>query len=275
MTPLCYFVKPSCPFVVNNNNIPDFNDLIFESRNKEYGAYQLRKKYKSFVITGIIISSLIGCSAVIIPFAITPHSNHIITGGGRFVQVQMENLEPPKEELFIPTAPPPPKSNAIQEIVKYVPPDVVDTIINLENVPAATDEILAHSEGAQTDVSGTGFGDEMFEGEGGYGSDEPFFLVEVMPSFKGGGLDKFREYIQKRTNYPQEALDRKIQGRVFLTFIVEANGSVSNVTVVKGVDPLIDNEAIKAIQGSPNWSPGLQRGQPVRVRYSMWLSFII
>ena len=96
-----------------------------------------------------------------------------------------------------------------------------------------------------------------------------------MPSFKGGDLNKFREWVQKRTKYPQEALDRKVQGRVFLTFVVETDGSVSNVTVVKGVDPMIDNEAVRAIQGSPKWTPGLQRGQPVRVRYSMWLAFII
>jgi protein TonB len=261
--------------VIFKNNIQDFNDLIFESRNREYGAYQLRRKYNSNVITGIIISSLLACSAVIIPFVLNPPADHIIAGGGRFMQVEMQNLEPPPEEFYVPAAPPPPKSNDVQEMVKYVPPEVVDTIIDLNNVLATTDEVLAQSEGDQVETAGSGFGDEVFEGEGGYGSDEPFFLVEVMPSFKGGGLDEFRKYIQKRTNYPQEALDRKIQGRVFLTFIVEANGSVSNVTVVKGVDPLIDNEAVKAIQGSPAWSPGLQRGQPVRVRYSMWLSFII
>jgi len=122
---------------------------------------------------------------------------------------------------------------------------------------------------------GNGMGEDLLSGEGGSELEDPFFLVEVMPSFKGGDLNKFREWVQKRTNYPQEALDRKIQGRVFLTFIVETDGSVSSVTVVKGVDPMIDNEAIRAIQGSPKWTPGLQRGQPVRVRYSMWLAFII
>jgi protein TonB len=95
-----------------------------------------------------------------------------------------------------------------------------------------------------------------------------------MPSFKGGDINKFREWVQKRTNYPQVAIDRKIQGKVFLTFIIEPDGAVSNVTVVKGVDPIIDIEAVKSIQSSPKWSPGLQRGQPVRVRYSMWLSFV-
>ena len=96
-----------------------------------------------------------------------------------------------------------------------------------------------------------------------------------MPSFRGGDLNKFRDWVQKRTNYPHEAIEEQIEGKVFLTFIIETDGSVSNVTIVKGVDPLIDNEAVKAIQESPKWSPGLQRGQPVRVRYSMALNFEI
>jgi protein TonB len=99
-------------------------------------------------------------------------------------------------------------------------------------------------------------------------------MVEVMPSFKGGDINKFRDWVQKRTNYPQIAIDNRIHGRVFLTFVIEPDGAVSNVTIVKGVDPVIDNEAVKAIEASPKWAPGLQRGQPVRVRYSMWLSFV-
>ena len=95
-----------------------------------------------------------------------------------------------------------------------------------------------------------------------------------MPSFKGGGLEKFREWVTKRTNYPQAAYDNKIRGTVFLTFIVEKDGSVSNVTVVKSVDPLLDDEAVKAISESPKWTPGLQRGEPVRVRYSIPLNFM-
>jgi protein TonB len=88
-------------------------------------------------------------------------------------------------------------------------------------------------------------------------------------------MNKFREWVQKRTTYPQAAIDNRIQGRVMLTFIVEPDGSVSNVTVMKGVDPIIDIEAVKSIEASPKWSPGLQRGKPVRVRYSMWLNFAI
>ncbi len=101
-----------------------------------------------------------------------------------------------------------------------------------------------------------------------------FIMVEVMPSFRGGDINKFRQWLGTRTNYPQAAIEKKIRGTVFLTFIVEKDGSVSNVTVVKGVDPILDNEAIKVISESPKWTPGLQRGQPVRVRFQMPLNFV-
>ena len=102
---------------------------------------------------------------------------------------------------------------------------------------------------------------------------EPFFVVEIMPSVKGGDINKFRDWVQRRTNYPQAAIEKKLKGKIFLTFIVEKDGTVTNVTVVKGVDPLLDNEAVKAIAESPKWSPGFQRGQPVRVRFQIPLDF--
>jgi protein TonB len=95
-----------------------------------------------------------------------------------------------------------------------------------------------------------------------------------MPTFKGGDLSKFRDWVWKRTNYPQAAIDKKIRGTVFLTFIVEKDGSVTNVTVIKGVDPIVDYEAVKTISESPKWSPGLQRGQPVRVRFQIPMNFM-
>jgi protein TonB len=150
---------------------------------------------------------------------------------------------------------------------------VVDSIPPLEKSQLSTDEYLNQTTNEKVDVTGTGTGDNLTSGQEGTETDEPFFLVEVMPSFKGGGLEKFREWIKNRTSYPQAAIDKKIRGKVYLTFIVEKDGSVSNVTVVKGVDPLLDDEAVKVISDSPKWKPGLQRGEPVRVRYSIPLSF--
>ncbi len=259
----------------NLRNMLDIDDLLFEKRNKDYGAYQLRKRYNSVVGSCILLASLLVCSAVIFPFIFTPHSDHVLAGGGRNVQVTMENFEPPVDQVFIPAAPPPPKNEQIQEIVKYVPPVVVDSVPPLEATMLTSDQVADQPTIDKLDVTGTGGGDDMLGGDGGDSNDGAFFLVEIMPSFKGGDLNKFRDWVQKRTNYPQEAIDRKLKGKVFLTFIIEADGAVSNVTIVKGVDPIIDIEAVKAIESSPKWSPGLQRGQPVRVRYSMWLNFLL
>ncbi|TAL74322.1 MAG: energy transducer TonB [Bacteroidetes bacterium] len=257
----------------NLRKVMDFDDLLFKSRNRDYGAYQLRKRYNSVLITGIIMASFLVTAAIVFPFILTPHSGHVLGRGGNYVQVRMETFEPPVEKIYVPPSPPPPEAARLEEIIKYVPPVVVDTVLPAETQQAATDQILSQSASDKLEVTGTGTGDDLLSGQDGSETNEPLFMVEVMPSFKGGDINKFREWVQKRTNYPQIAIDNKIQGRVFLTFIVETDGSVSNVTIVKGVDPIIDNEAVKAIQSSPKWSPGLQRGQPVRVRYSMSLFF--
>ena len=260
--------------VDHDNSISDFDDLVFENRNKAYGAYQLRKKYNRVLIAGIIISSFIGTTSVLIPFLLRPKSERVIAGGRGSVMIQMENLTSPEELIYIPPAAPPPEPERIQEVVKYVPPVVVDTVFPTEITQLTTEEVLASAEGEIKGATGSGFGDGLISGPGGGDTDEPFFQVEVMPSFKGGDLTKFREWVGKRTNYPQAAIDNKIRGTVFLTFIVEKDGSVSSVTIIKGVHPLLDNEAVKVISESPKWTPGLQRGQPVRVRFQIPLSFI-
>jgi protein TonB len=257
------------PFEINN-----FDDLVFEHRNREYGAYQLRRKYFRVLLGGVIFSATIGILAVLIPFLARPREDRILSGGGGYsVSVRMENLTTPPDQIYVPPAPPPPESSKVPETVQYVPPVVVDTLLSTDVKPATTDMALASQENAIPDGTGSGFGDSLIPGGDGSGSEEPLFLVEVMPTFKGGDLTKFREWVEKRTNYPAAALENKIRGTVFLTFIVEKDGSVSNVTVLKGVHPLLDEEAVKAISDSPKWSPGLQRGQPVRVRFQIPLTF--
>ncbi len=269
----------------DTNDIPDvavskenhdfgFDDIVFENRNKDYGAYQLRRKYHRVVFAGILLSSLIGITAVIVPFLLRPKEEKIVSGRRGSVIISMENLTPPEEQIYVPPAAPPPEPERIQEVVKYVPPVVVDTIFPAELQQVTTEDVLASVEGKIEVANGTGFGDGLIDGQGSGETEEAYFQVEVMPSFRGGDLTKFREWVGKRTNYPQAAIDNKIRGTVFLTFIVEKDGSVSNVTVIKGVHPLLDNEAVKVISESPRWSPGLQRGQPVRVRFQIPLSFI-
>jgi len=259
--------------VHHSYDISDFDDLVFEHRNREYGAYQLRKRYNRALITGIIVSSLFGISIVMIPFLAKPNSEKVVVAGrGYAISIRMENFEPPQEQIYVPAGPPPPAAKA-QEPVEYVAPEVVDTIVPVEMTQVTTDMVLASNEDELLNITGSGFGDDLFSSGDGSGWEEPLYIVEEMPTFRGGGLDRFRDWVGKRTNYPEEAIINKIRGTVFLTFIVEKDGSVSNVTVIKGIHPILDEVAVKAISESPKWAPGLQRGQPVRVRFQIPLSF--
>lgn len=256
----------------NLRNIMNFDEELFEKRNKDYGAYQLRKRYNSVVTASIIAAVFLFSAFVIIPFLMRPKNEMVLAGGFGSTTVQMERFEPP-EDFYVPPVTPPPPAARSTEVIKYVPPEVIDSVVPIESSLLTMDEISDMPVDQNLDLAGSGSGDNLLGVEGGVATDEPFFFVEQMPTFRGGDINKFRSWVQQRTNYPQIAIDQKIKGKVFLTFIVETDGSVSNVNIVQGVDPLIDIEAVKAIESSPKWSPGLQRGQPVRVRYSIMLNF--
>ena len=253
----------------------DFDDLVFEHRNKDYGAFPIRKKYNSTIVISVLIASIIVSFSVIYPYILINGKNAEASQQIRFryVEMKMDKLEPPKEDIYIPPSPAPPPPNTIANI-KYVAPVVVDSLPpNEKTLPTVAEVQSSSPDTSKLVVSGTGIGDELLTGQEGEKSDEPFMFVEVTPTFKGGGIEKFRDWVQKRTIYPQIAQDNGIQGKVFLTFIVERDGSVSNVRVIKSVDKLLDDEAVKAIESSPKWSPGLQRGRPVRVRFTINLVF--
>lgn len=256
----------------------NFDDLVFEIRNKEYGAYQIRKLYNRNVLKGLIIALLAGLAVIGVPYLkVIGSQNEIGTArGGNFVSVQMDKLEPPDEQIYIPPAPPPPPEST--PVVKYVAPVIVDTVLPTEKPTLSVDEYMTLPVSTTTEeitvVSSAG--DNELVGEaGGEGEDEPFIIVEVKPTFMGGDIEKFRAWVIKRVVYPREAEENGIQGRVYLTFVVERDGTVSNVQVVRGVDKLLDDAAKKAIEASPAWTPGLQRGRPVRVRFSIFLNFTL
>ncbi|HNV81799.1 MAG: TonB family protein [Tenuifilaceae bacterium] len=102
---------------------------------------------------------------------------------------------------------------------------------------------------------------------------EIFIVVEEMPVFEGGDINAFRNYIAKSIKYPESAAENGIQGKVIVSFIVEADGKVTNVKVVRGIDPALDQEAVRVIESSPKWQPGKQRGKPVRVNLTFPVVF--
>jgi len=99
-----------------------------------------------------------------------------------------------------------------------------------------------------------------------------FFIVEDMPEFPGGEM-ALRTYIANAIKYPVIAQENGIQGKVYVTFVVGKDGSVSNASIARGVDPSIDKEALRVINSLPKWKPGKQRGKPVNVSYTVPINF--
>ena len=107
-------------------------------------------------------------------------------------------------------------------------------------------------------------------GEENTGESEIFQVVEDMPSFPGGNVSK---WIAKNVKYPVLAMENGIQGKVFIQFVIERDGSITDVKVVRGVDASLDKEAVRVVQSMPKWKPGKQRGKPVRVAYTLPINF--
>ena len=258
----------------------DFDDIIFRGRNKEYGAYFLRKSYNQAMVSALVLAVLIGIIAVLFPYFRRPEykSRELYTS----IYVTTENLNPPgpmiNQALPAPPSLPPRGTSGLKTaMLTYVAPEVVDSIALIEKQVAESDSTSANNEGDgiyDGIADGTGnYAGGIEGGTGGGGGTGLYTEVEVMPQFKGGDINKFREWVQKKTRYPDEATINGIHGKVYITFIVENDGTVSTVKVAKGVDPLIDNEALKAVMSSPKWTPGRLQGIPVRVSYIIMMNF--
>jgi protein TonB len=252
-------------------NAPAFDDIVFEVRNKEYGAYRLRKKYNRNVLIGLLIGIIIIGTAIITPYINAKALENRAKRAERQVEIKMENLDQPNEQVAPPPPPPPPPADVVQQ-QKYVPPVVVDSVKPEDNVQLMT------ADEAQTEVKNeevvevvAEVKEEVKEAEA---EEIPFVVVEEMPMFPGGDPELLK-YIADHTNYPEVAKENNIQGRVIVRFCVTAKGGVSQVTILKGVDPELDAEAIRVVNTLPAFKPGKQGGKPVPVWYMVPITFTL
>ena len=99
-----------------------------------------------------------------------------------------------------------------------------------------------------------------------------FDVVEQMPEYPGG-IQALFEYLQQNVKYPEDAKNQKVEGRVIATFVVETDGTINNVEVVKPAFPSLDAEAVRVLSAMPKWTPGMQSGKVVRVKYTVPINF--
>ena len=166
-----------------------------------------------------------------------------------------------QQEVKPPPPPPPPK---VVEVLNIVEDDVeIEEELEIEDTEA--------DEETQIDVAPVL--EEISEEEEAEES-QVFFIVEEMPEFPGGEL-ALRKYIANAIKYPVIAQENGIEGKVYVNFVVNADGLVSNARVIRSVDPSLDKEAIRVVNSLPRWEPGKQRGKPVRVSFVVPISFVL
>ncbi len=191
----------------------------------------------------------------------TSNSVKVELAGTQEVKVEQEIIPITNREEVKP--PEPPKQITVSDVIK-----VVDDNVNLND----NTDIFDTEFNEDTKVNVMEFQDTEEEEE----ESTPFVIVEEMPTFGGGDINEFRiNYVQKNLKYPDVAAENGIQGRVIISFVVEKNGSVSNVKVVRGVDESLDKEAVRVVKASPKWKPGKQLGKPVRVQYTIPIIFVL
>ncbi len=174
--------------------------------------------------------------------------------------VEEEIIPITREEVKPPPPPPPPK---VVEVLNIVEDDVeIEDELEIEDSEADDETVI--------DVAPVVSTQEEEEEE----TAKVFFIVEDMPEFPGGEM-ALRKYIAKHVKYPVIAQENGVQGKVYVTFVVGKDGSINNARIARGVDPSLDKEALRVVNGLPRWKPGKQRGKPVNVSYTVPINFVL
>ena len=254
-------------------SVPSFDELVFENRNMEYGAYTIRKKYNVALIWSILVSAFFVSATVITPFIVYDNgpvpviyhgdSTRTVEFDSTLIKINELRTEQPKPEQVAPT------------MARFIPPVIVDSLPDKQ-----PDQLLA-----MDDLNNTIKDNKVFEVVDSPRpeidpDDDPTRTVETFqlseqPIFGNGGENEFRNWVAQNIKYPQLQQENGIQGKVYVKFVVEKDGSLTNIEVVRAVDPDLGKEAVRVLGISPKWIPGKQQGNPVRVNFNFSITFAL
>lgn len=246
-------------------------EIVFEGRNKSYGAYDLRKSITKNTVRAFVIGTVIFGFLVSIPtiMRMIPDASEDTTIDAKITAVKLPPKEKPKENLP-PPPPPPPKVDQ----VKFVKPvvakaeDVVEEIVVVKELKDKNigKETIKGDPDAELTIEpvGTGVAAVVEEDNTVYSTAG----IEVKPDFPGG-MDKFYSFIAKNYQTPEE---EGLKGKVYVTFVVEKDGSLTDIKVLRDIGYGTGKEAVRVLNKSPRWSPGEQNGKKVRCTFSLPIS---
>lgn len=257
-----------------------WTNVIFEGKNQEYGAYELRGLYNKYITRALVVAIVIFTFFISLPLVMS-YLNIGKEEKFENVEVNLELLPPPPVDPNTPPPPPPPKIEIPQvaAAVKFLPPkveedekvqdeapptvdDMKDKVISTQNIEGETgvDNLIEEPAPAQQVV------EEVKE--------EVFLVVEEMPEFPGGQAAMMK-HIASNIKYPRVAQQQGLEGRVIVNFVINSKGEVDNVEVVKGIGGGCDEEAVRVIKSLPKFKPGKQNGRPVSVKFTVPIKFAL
>jgi protein TonB len=263
--------------IANWNSVVDDsrNDIVFEGRNQEYGAYAIRRKY-NWTVT-LILACMVGTVVLGMGIKMVLGMQSDDLAKDTVLDMTTIDLTPPPADKNEPPPPPPPPPPPVLETVKFVPPVIKDDAVETDppppqekltetNVSTVTQEGDGDAVVVPTEGNGNGVVEEKIV--------EPFLVVEEMPEFPGGAGEMMK-YFAKNTQYPAMAREAGLTGKCFLSFVVSPTGEISEVKIAKGVPGCgeCDREAMRVIKSMPNWKPGRQTGRAVPVRVNVPFNF--
>ncbi|WP_300564847.1 energy transducer TonB [Flavobacterium sp.] len=255
---------------------PQWLDLVFEGRNKKYGAYELRKENPKTSIKALLGGAIVFALAIGLPLLLDmiPSDEAKNTLDEKVVLV---NIEKPKEDPLKPPPPPPEPPKPKIDEVKFVKPEVVKAKEVVEEVKTIED--LKDKNIASKDQKGDKDADIVIDQPTGEGDKDAEIVdnniyssagIEVQPDFPGG-MANFYKYVGNnfRKDDIAEKLNGSLKGRIFVEFVVEKDGSLTDIKVLRDLGYGTKEEALRVLRSSPKWKPGVQNGKTIRVKYSL------
>lgn len=255
---------------MKKEKIENLDEIVFQNRNKEYGAYFLRKAYKKYTTRSMLIGIAALLLATIIPFLIFKQARSLNVE--KTVGAEFTELNKPREDAPPPPPPPPPPAEMEQK-VKFTAPVVTTDTVEETSMLLNQDELNASS---QTTAPITDEEITIDDSENKVIEQvAPVFqIVELMPGY-AGGEEAMYKYLSENIKYPQVAKETGIQGNVIVTFVVEKDGSITGVQVLKDIGGGCGEEAVRVVRAMPKWNVGKQNGVPVRVQFNLPIKFTL
>ncbi len=217
----------------------------------------LENKRSTFVQIGLVIS----LGLCLLAFEWTSKVEKAASLGTVATQEVEDEIIPITRQEEVKPPPPPP------------PPKVVE-VLNIVDNEADIDEELDIQDTEADDKTVIDVAPIIRQEEEKAEESQVFFIVEDMPEFPGGEL-ALRKFIANAIKYPVIAQENGIQGKVYVNFVVDKDGSITAAKIARGVDPSLDKEALRVVNSLPKWKPGMQRGKPVKVSYTVPISFVL